>query len=189
MTDLSLDATLLRSLLDVAYEQALESYNYIDSQGRRGVPVGAAVFTRDGTLLGEGHNQRVQQNDPATHGETDAFRNAFRNRPDWPAAATFGNAILVTTLSPCLFCCGLIRQFDLGTQGGAVVIGENTNFLGGEAQLEEAGVTLIRMDDERCKELMARYIREQPDVWNEDIGVPEGDDPVAAQRLRLSAKA
>jgi cytosine/creatinine deaminase len=186
MTSLDLGQDLLKRMIDVAYEQAAESYGQVDAQGRRGVPVGAALFTRDGILLGKGHNQRVQENDPATHGETDAFRNAFRARDSWPAGTKLSEVILVTTLSPCLFCCGLVRQFDIGTGGGAIVIGENQNFMGGEAQLEDAGITLVHLDDQRCVELMGRYIVEFPDVWNEDIGVPEGLDPVEAQRSRLN---
>jgi cytosine deaminase len=167
MTDVSVNAQRLGNMLDVAYNQALESYAYVDSLGRHGVPIGAALFTRDGILLGKGHNQMIQRDDPATHAETDAFRNAYHNRGSWPAGATFGDAIFVTTLSPCLFCCGLIRRFGLGTEGGAVVIGENTNYLGGESELEDAGVALIRMDDERCKTLLGSHIREYPEVWND----------------------
>jgi len=124
-----------------------------------GVPVGAALFDQQGRLLGKGRNRRVQDDDPSVHGETAAFRDAGRQR-------CYRDTILVTTLAPCWYCSGLIRQFGIGT----VVIGENANFEGHLDWLKEAGVKVILLDDERCKQLMARFIEQSPDIWNEDIG-------------------
>lgn len=124
-----------------------------------GVPIGAALFNKDGKLLGEGRNRRVQDNDAATHGETDAFRNAGRQ-------SDYRDTILVTTLSPCWYCCGLIRQFKIGT----VIIGENTTFCGGEESLKELGVNVIVMNNQECKDILNTFIEKHPDIWNEDIG-------------------
>lgn len=124
-----------------------------------GVPVGAALFNTSGKLLGRGHNRRVQENDPSIHGETDAFKKAGRQR-------SYRNTIMVTTLSPCWYCSGLIRQFGIGT----VVIGESVNFIGGEDWLREHGVDIIQMNNQACIEMMAAFIRQHPDIWNEDIG-------------------
>ena len=124
-----------------------------------GVPIGAALFDKDGKLLGEGRNRRVQDGDPATHGETDAFRNAGRQ-------SDYRDTILVTTLSPCWYCCGLIRQFKIGT----VIIGENTTFSAGENSLKDLGVKVIVMNNQECKELINTFIEKNPEIWNEDIG-------------------
>lgn len=124
-----------------------------------GVPIGAAVFTRDGTLLGAGHNRRVQHSDPSVHGETDAFRAAGRRRH-------YRNCVMVTTLSPCWYCAGLVRQFDIG----ALVIGEATNFTGAHDWLTDLGVEVLILNDPACTELLRQFIADQPDIWNEDIG-------------------
>ncbi len=124
-----------------------------------GVPIGAALFHRDGTLLGAGHNRRVQENDASVHAETDAFRKAGRRR-DYP------ECVMVTTLSPCWYCSGLVRQFNIG----AVVIGEATNFHGGHDWLRELGVEIVILDDVDCTQLLASFIHEHPELWNEDIG-------------------
>src|SRR5689334_19760831 len=124
-----------------------------------GIPIGAALFTRDGELLGRGHNRRVQDDDPSVHGETDAFRNAGRRR-------SYRDTVMVTTLSPCWYCCGLIRQFGIG----AVVIGESRTFQGGSSWLAENGVEVIELDSPDCYEILQGFIAERPDVWNEDIG-------------------
>jgi cytosine deaminase len=124
-----------------------------------GVPVGAALFNRDGRLLASGRNQRVQQDDPSVHGETDAFRRAGRQ-------ASYRETTMVTTLAPCWYCSGLIRQFGIGT----VVIGESRTFSGGVAWLRENGVKVIDLDSEECRLLMEGFIREHPAIWNEDIG-------------------
>lgn len=125
-----------------------------------GIPIGAALFTRDGQLLGRGHNRRVQENDPSVHGETDAFRRAGRQR-------SYRDKIMVTTLAPCWYCSGLVRQFGIST----VIVGESANFRGGIDWLRESGVEVLDLHSEECIELLANFIRERPAVWNEDIGV------------------
>jgi cytosine/creatinine deaminase len=124
-----------------------------------GIPIGAALFQRDGTLLGRGHNRRVQEGDPSIHGETDAFRKAGRKR-------SYRDTVMVTTLSPCWYCCGLVRQFGIG----GVVIGESRTFAGGADWLREHGVEVIDLDSDECFELLQGFITANPEVWNEDIG-------------------
>jgi creatinine deaminase len=124
-----------------------------------GIPIGAALFDGQGRLLGRGHNRRVQEGDPSIHGETDAFRKAGRQR-------SYRDAILVTTLAPCWYCSGLVRQFRIGT----VVVGESVNFAGGLDWLRENGVKVIDLASRECIELLGSYIRAHLDVWNEDIG-------------------
>jgi cytosine deaminase len=141
------------TMLSVAYDEAF------DGLREGGIPIGAALFTRDGDLLGAGHNRRVQEDDASVHAETDAFRRAGRRR-DYP------DTVMVTTLSPCWYCSGLVRQFNIG----AVVIGEAENFHGGHDWLEELGVEIIVLDDAACQELLGAFIREHPELWNEDIG-------------------
>jgi cytosine/creatinine deaminase len=141
------------AMLQVALEEARQGF----SEG--GVPVGAALFTAQGQLLGRGHNRRVQQGDPSVHGETDAFRAAGRQR-------SYRDKIMVTTLAPCWYCSGLIRQFRIGT----VVVGESRTFSGGLDWLRENGVQVIDLDNGECRDLMARFIAANPAIWNEDIG-------------------
>lgn len=141
------------AMLAVALEEARQGF----AEG--GVPVGAALFTATGKLLSRGRNRRVQQNDPSIHGETDAFRRAGRQR-------SYRDLIMVTTLAPCWYCAGLIRQFRIGT----VVVGESRTFHGGVGWLRENGVQVIDLDNTDCRELMERFIAVRPDVWNEDIG-------------------
>jgi len=124
-----------------------------------GIPIGAALYHNDGRLLGCGHNRRIQEGDPSIHGETDAFRKAGRQRG-------YRNTIMVTTLAPCWYCSGLVRQFNIGT----VVVGESVSFPGGIDWLRENGVKVINLNDADCIEMMGRYIAENPDIWNEDIG-------------------
>ena len=124
-----------------------------------GIPIGAALFDADGKLLGSGHNRRVQQGDPSIHGETDAFRAAGRQH-------SYRDTTMVTTLEPCWYCSGLVRQFGIRR----VVIGESRNFTGGAAWLRELGVEVIDLDSQECVELLASYIQKNPAVWNEDIG-------------------
>jgi cytosine/creatinine deaminase len=124
-----------------------------------GIPIGAALFDKSGKLLGRGHNRRVQEDDPSVHGETDAFRKAGRQR-------SYRDTVMVTTLAPCWYCSGLVRQFGIGT----VVMGEAVNFQGGADWLRENGVEVIDMNSEECIEMLATYINEHPEVWNEDIG-------------------
>jgi len=124
-----------------------------------GIPIGAAIFDAAGRLVGAGHNRRVQNGDPSMHGETDAFRNAGRRR-------SYGDLIMVTTLAPCWYCSGLVRQFGFGT----LVVGESRNFLGGLEWLRSLGVNVVDLNSEECVSLLGQYIRANPAVWNEDIG-------------------
>ena len=124
-----------------------------------GIPIGAALFTLDGQLLGRGHNRRIQEGDPSAHGETDAFRRAGRQ-------PTYRDKIMATTLAPCWYCSGLIRQFGIA----AVVVGESVNFRGGIDWLRENGIEVIDLQSHECMELLAKYINEHPEVWKEDIG-------------------
>ncbi len=124
-----------------------------------GIPIGAALFRRDGTLLGRGHNRRVQENDPSVHGETDAFRKAGRQR-------SYRDTIMVTTLAPCWYCCGLIVQFGIG----AVVIGESRTFQGGIDWLHERGIEVVDLKSEACVQMLTEFITAHPEVWHEDIG-------------------
>ena len=124
-----------------------------------GIPIGAAIFDATGKLVGAGHNRRVQNGDPSMHGETDAFRNAGRQR-------SYRDLIMVTTLAPCWYCSGLVRQFGFRT----VVVGESRNFQGGAEWLRSFGVKVIDLDSQECVAMLAEYIRKNPSVWNEDIG-------------------
>src|SRR5467141_1652593 len=124
-----------------------------------GIPLGAAIFDASGQLVGAGHNRRVQHNDPSVHGETDAFRNAGRQR-------SYRNLIMVTTLAPCWYCSGLVRQFGFRT----LLVGESRNFQGGLDWLRSLGIQVIDLDSAECVSLLADYIRANPNVWNEDIG-------------------
>jgi cytosine/creatinine deaminase len=124
-----------------------------------GIPIGAAIFDSKGRLLGAGHNRRVQNGDPSMHGETDAFRNAGRQR-------SYRELIMVTTLAPCWYCSGLVRQFGFGL----LVVGESRNFQGGLEWLRSLGVRVYDLDSSECATLMSEYIRRNPEVWNEDIG-------------------
>jgi creatinine deaminase len=125
-----------------------------------GIPIGAAVFDGDGRLLGSGHNRRVQDDDPSVHGETDAFRRAGRQR-------SYRGMTMVTTLAPCWYCSGLVRQFGFGR----VIVGESVTFQGGIDWLRENGVEVVDLKSDACRELLAGYIAAHPEVWNEDIGV------------------
>ncbi len=124
-----------------------------------GIPIGAALFTTAGELISRGHNRRVQQGDPSIHGETDAFRRAGRQR-------SYRDKVMVTTLAPCWYCSGLVRQFRIGT----LVVGESRTFAGGLDWLRENGVKVIDLDNRDCRELLESYIAKFPEVWNEDIG-------------------
>ena len=128
-----------------------------------GIPIGAALYDAKGTLLGRGHNRRVQENDPSIHGETDAFRKAGRQR-------SYRDKIMVTTLAPCWYCSGLIVQFKIGS----VIVGESKTFRGGIDWLRERGVEVIDMQSRACETLLTEYIAANPAVWNEDIGEDEG---------------
>jgi creatinine deaminase len=124
-----------------------------------GIPVGAAIFDGNGKVISAGRNRRVQSGDPSLHGETDAFRRAGRQR-------SYRDLIMVTTLAPCWYCSGLVRQFGFGT----VIVGESRNFRGGIEWLRSLGVKVIDLDSEECASLLSTYIRANPEIWNEDIG-------------------
>jgi creatinine deaminase len=147
------EGELYRTMLEVALEEARTGR----SEG--GVPIGAAMFDGEGKLLASGRNRRVQQDDPSIHGETDAFRRAGRQR-------SYRDKIMVTTLAPCWYCSGLIRQFGIRT----VVIGESWNFSGGVEWLRSLGVNVIDLDSQECSDLLTGFIAEHPEIWNEDIG-------------------
>ena len=141
------------ALLPVALEEARLGL----AEG--GIPIGAALYDGQGRLLGRGHNRRVQESDPSIHGETDAFRKAGRQR-------SYRDAIMVTTLAPCWYCSGLVRQFRIGT----VVVGESINFSGGLNWLRESGITVVDLASQECAVLLAGYISAHLEIWNEDIG-------------------
>ncbi len=140
-------------MLKVAIEEARQGL----AEG--GIPIGAALFDKEGNCLGRGHNRRVQENDPSVHGETDAFRKAGRQR-------SYRGKIMVTTLAPCWYCSGLVRQFNIGT----VVVGESVNFQGGIEWLRENGVEVIDLNSSECIEMLKNYTDANPEIWNEDIG-------------------
>lgn len=143
----------LKLLLGIAIEEAKLGL----SEG--GIPIGAALFDRDGNLLGRGHNRRVQDGDPSIHGETDAFRKAGRQR-------SYRDCIMVTTLAPCWYCSGLIRQFKIGT----VIVGQSQTFQGGIDWLRENGVDVVDLNSAECIEILDSFIIKHPEIWNEDIG-------------------
>ncbi len=143
-------------MLQVALEEARTGL----AEG--GIPIGAAIFRTDGTLISSGRNRRVQQADPSIHGETDAFRRAGRQR-------SYRDLIMVTTLAPCWYCTGLVRQFGFG----AIVVGESETFKGGLDSLRELGIHVIDLDSAECKQLLGSFIHARPEIWNEDIGVVE----------------
>jgi cytosine deaminase len=143
-----------QAMLAVAIEEARQGL----AEG--GIPIGAALFDGQGRLLGRGHNRRVQEGDPSVHGETDAFRKAGRQR-------SYRDKVMVTTLAPCWYCSGLIRQFNIGT----VVVGESVNFAGGLDWLRDHGVRVVDLRSEACVLMLGDWIRGHPEVWNEDIGV------------------
>jgi len=149
-----LDEALARSMLAVALSEARHG------MAEGGIPIGAALFHTDGTLLGRGHNRRVQDGDPSMHAETAAFRAAGRRR-DYP------QCVMATTLSPCWYCSGLLRQFGIGT----VVIGEARNFEGGHVWVGEHGCRVVLLDDPECIELLGGFIAASPEIWHEDIGL------------------
>ncbi len=141
------------ALLQVAIAEARQGL----AEG--GIPIGAALFDRRGNLLGRGHNRRVQEGDPSAHGETDAFRKAGRRRH-------YRDTIMVTTLAPCWYCSGLVRQFRIGT----VLVSESVNFSGGIGWLRENEVEVIDLHSPECVRMLADYIAANPQIWNEDIG-------------------
>jgi cytosine deaminase len=144
---------LYERMLKVAIEEARIGLN------EGGVPIGAAIFTRAGELVSRGHNRRVQQGDPSVHGETDAFRRAGRQR-------SYRDLVMVTTLAPCWYCSGLVKQFRFAT----LVVGESRTFAGGVDWVRESGIEVIDLDSRECRELLEGFIAAHPEIWNEDIG-------------------
>jgi len=126
-----------------------------------GIPIGAALFDGQGRLLGRGRNRRIQEGDPSVHGETDAFRKAGRQR-------SYRDTVMVTTLAPCWYCSGLVRQFNIGT----VVVGDSVNLQGGLDWLRMHGVRVVDLQSAECIRMMGDWIRTHPELWNEDIGEP-----------------
>ncbi|KOX01474.1 cytosine deaminase [Streptomyces sp. NRRL B-1140] len=152
--DEGMDRVQARAWLATAVEEARAGL----AEG--GIPIGAALYGADGTLLGRGHNRRVQDGDPSLHAETAAFRAAGRQR-------SYRGTTMVTTLSPCWYCSGLVRQFGISR----VLIGEAVTFHGGHDWLAEHGVKIVLLDDDECVGLMRDFIAGSPELWNEDIGV------------------
>src|SRR5690606_12674501 len=143
-----------RAMLQIALEEARQGL----AEG--GIPIGAALFRDDGTLLGRGHNRRVQDGDPSCHGKTDAYRYSRRKR-------SYNETVMVTSLEPCWYCSGIVKQFGIGT----VVVGESRTFKGGADWLRGEGVNVIDLDDQECVQMMEEFIAAKPELWNEDIGV------------------
>lgn len=141
-------------MLAIALEEARRGL----SEG--GIPVGAALFDAEGRLLGRGRNRRVQEGDPSIHGETDAFRRAGRQK-------SYRDKTMVTTLAPCWYCSGLVRQFGIGR----ILVGDSVNFAGGVEWLRESGVEVVDLGSEECIAMMRDFIAARPELWNEDIGV------------------
>jgi cytosine deaminase len=157
-TDLKPRKTIMdKSGYEAMLRVALEEARYGLAEG--GIPIGAAMFTEAGKLVSRGHNRRVQHGDPSIHAETDAFRRAGRLR-------SYRDLVMVTTLAPCWYCSGLVRQFRIGT----LVVGDSRTFSGGIDWLRENGVNVIDLDSSQCRELLESYIAQHPEVWNEDIG-------------------
>lgn len=150
-----------RLALEAAYEQALKSL----SEG--GIPIGSSLANERGEIVARGHNLRVQAGDPTAHAETVCIRNAGRRR-DWHTLT------LASTLSPCAMCSGTAVLHRIPR----VVIGENRTFQGREDWLKQSGAAVVVVDDPRCVKLMREFIAARPELWDEDIGVPEDDGRV-----------
>jgi creatinine deaminase len=143
------------AFLDAAVAEAQQGYD------EGGIPIGSVLVYR-GEIIGRGHNRRLQRGSPTLHGEMDALEHAGRR-----GAAVYRESVIYTTLSPCSMCSGAILLYGIPR----VIVGENRTFLGEEELLRSRGVQVEVVDDPRCLALMERFIRERPDVWNEDIGV------------------
>jgi cytosine deaminase len=149
----TLDHATARTWLGTALEEARAGL----AEG--GIPIGAALYGPDGSLLGRGRNRRVQDDDPSLHAETAAFRAAGRQR-------SYRGTTMVTTLSPCWYCSGLVRQFGISR----VVVGEAETFHGGHDWLASHGVEIVLLDDAECAGLLRDFIARHPALWHEDIG-------------------
>ncbi len=126
-----------------------------------GIPIGS-VLVREGEILGRGHNRRVQGKSAILHAEMDCLENAGRLK-----AAEYQKCVIYSTLSPCDMCTGAILLYKIPV----VVIGENRTFRGPEEYSRSRGAQIINLESEECKRLMADFVRERPELWNEDIGV------------------
>ncbi|KAF2498846.1 cytosine deaminase [Lophium mytilinum] len=144
---------------DSGFKAALEEAKQGGKEG--GVPIGAALVSADGKILGRGHNQRIQKGSATLHAEISALEDAGRL-----PAATYRGATMYTTLSPCDMCTGACVMYQVKR----VVIGENKTFVGGEDYLKQKGVEVVVLKSDECQELMKKFIKEKPDDWNEDIG-------------------
>lgn len=142
----------MKEFMDLAYAQAKKSYD------EGGLPIGA-VLVKDGHIIASGHNMRVQNDDPLAHAEMSCLKNAGRIK-------TYSDCTIYSTLMPCYMCSGTIVQFGIKK----VIVGEDINFKGGKEFMESHGVEVINLNDERCIALMAKFIEEKPELWNEDIG-------------------
>jgi cytosine/creatinine deaminase len=148
-----MDPATVSAMLQTAIDEARRGL----AEG--GIPIGAALYDSSGKLLGSGHNRRVQDGDPSAHGETDAFRKAGRQK-------SYRDKIMATTLAPCWYCSGLIRQFGIGT----VLVGESVNFRGGIDWLRENGIKVVDLASNECVQMLGKFIAENPALWHEDIG-------------------
>ena len=148
-----MNRSTMESLMQAARAEAEQSWR------EGGIPVGAVLAREDGTIVARGHNQRVQNGDPTSHGETQCIRNAGRRR-DWPELT------LVTTLSPCPMCAG--TAVLLGFR--RVLIGERRSYQGAEPWLQDAGISVECLNDPACEALMHRLQEQKPELWAEDIG-------------------
>ncbi|CAH2350399.1 cytosine deaminase [[Candida] railenensis] len=142
--------------LAIALEEAKKGFE------EGGVPIGGALISEDGVILGRGHNMRFQKGSAILHGEMSALENA--GRLDGKA---YKNCTMYTTLSPCNMCSGACLLYGIKR----VVLGENVNFQGAEDLLRSQGVEVVNMNNQDCKDLMAKFIKERPEDWFEDIGV------------------
>lgn len=143
-----------RKLVREAYLEALKGYE------EGGLPIGSVLADESGKIVARGHNLRVQTGDPTAHAEVVCLRNAGRRR-DWPRLT------LVSSLSPCVMCTGTTLLYRIPR----VIVGENKNFLGAEDLFAARGVKLTVLQDPECVALMEKFVREKPDLWNEDIGL------------------
>lgn len=138
--------------MQVAIEEALKGL----AEG--GIPIGS-VLVKNGKIVGRGHNQRVQKNDPMTHAETDCLRNAGR-------VGSYSDCVLYSTLMPCYMCAGTVVQFNIKK----VIVGESKTFPGAPEFMKQHGVEVVNLQNEECIRMMEKFIQEKPQLWNEDIG-------------------
>jgi cytosine deaminase len=145
--------------VDKFMQAALDEARQGGAEG--GIPIGS-VLVNNGSIIGRGHNRRIQKGSAILHGEMDAFENAGRL-----PAAVYKESVLYTTLSPCAMCSGAILLYGIPR----VIVGENVTFTGEEELLRSRGVSVEVLQNEECIRLMRTFIREKPELWHEDIGV------------------